>query len=354
MLLLLDSAFSPIRVFDEFESLVWSERYDLAGDFELYLAELVDYRYEINEGLYLVSDFSDRMMIVESYELYENPDETGFQVVLKGPSVESFLSRRIVWRQTLLKGNFQNAIKRLLDQNAISPTDSERTIPGLSFKASVDPDVVASTLETQLTGDNLYTAIADLCYEQNLGFRVLPTASNGFEFELYLGVDRTFAQEVYPYVVFSEDFENLVSAKYSRSVEGETNVARIGGEGEGRDRRFQTIGSGVGLSRRELFVDARDISSTNPEGGKETIPEADYNEQLRQRGREKMAETTGKDVFEASISTNSSVRYPRDFGLGDLVQIVTPAGFDLEAMVTEVIFSFDSNGPVVTPTFEIV
>ena len=66
-------------------------------------------------------------------------------------------------------------------------------------------------------------------------------------------------------------------------------VTLVGGEGEGADRRYTTVGGGSGLNRRELFTDARDISSNV--GSDDALTDAEYMAQLQQRGKEKISLT---------------------------------------------------------------
>lgn len=51
-------------------------------------------------------------------------------------------------------------------------------------------------------------------------------------------------------------------------------VTLVGGEGEGAGRRYTTVGGGSGLNRRELFTDARDISSNV--GSDDALTDAEY------------------------------------------------------------------------------
>lgn len=182
-------------------------------------------------------------------------------VTVTGRSLESILDRRIVWGQKLLSGNLQNGIKTLLNENVISPSDSNRKIPNFIFKESTDPAITKLKLEAQYTGDNLYDVIQKICEEQGIGFKITLNDEKQFVFELYAGSDRSYDQTENPYVIFSPKFENIINSNYIESKASLKTVTLVGGEGEGADRRYTTVGGGSGLNRRELFTDARDISS---------------------------------------------------------------------------------------------
>ena len=93
----------------------------------------------------------------------------------------------------------------------------------------------------------------------------------------------------------------------------------VGGEGEGADRRYTTVGGGSGLNRRELFTDARDISSNV--GSDDALTDAEYMAQLQQRGKEKLAENVSITSFEGETETTIMFQYGKDFFNGDIVQI---------------------------------
>ena len=57
-----------------------------------------------------------------------------------------------------------------------------------------------------------------------------------FVFELYQGIDRSFAQNTVPFVVFSQDFENLVTSTYQENGANVKNVLQVAGEGQGNER----------------------------------------------------------------------------------------------------------------------
>ncbi len=118
----------------------------------------------------------------------------------------------------------------------------------------------------------------DFVRKNNIGFKIVLTDENKFAFSLYAGVDRSYEQTENPYVVFSPNFENIINSNYYSSRASFRNVTLVAGEGEGAARRTAIVGSASGLGRRELFTDARDISSDTEDG---TLSDAEYMAQLR-------------------------------------------------------------------------
>lgn len=349
-ILILDQNFTSVLLIDAFESFIWTDRYNSSGDFEIYTSAVNEILRDVDQDYYVWSPQSEHMMIVDERNVTSDV-ETGNHLAIRGMSLEFILNRRIVWFQTILTGNFQNGILRLLNENIINPLDPDRRISNFKFQASTDPRITSLTIDAQFTGDNLYTVIKELCEDRKLGFKIILNDNNEFVFSLYMGIDRSYSQEVNPYVVFSPDFENIVNSNYFETNRILKTAALIAGEGEGSDRRTKTIGGGSGLSRREQFVDARDISSNTQDG---EIPPEQYDSQLVQRGNERMAEYIFIKTFEGDVETTQMFVYGEDFFLGDIVQITNEFGIEASTRIVEIIFSNNNEGDNIIPSFSVI
>lgn len=352
--LILDENLNASSVLDTYESILWTDRYNKCGDFEIYTSMSDTVLSRIKQDYYIWTRDSEHVMIVEDIQITSDAED-GNNLIVVGRSLESVLDRRIIWKQTVLSGNFQNGIKKLLDENVISPTDESRKINNFMFVESTDHAVTSLTLEAQFTGDNLYEAICNLCASKDIGFKITLTDDGKFAFQLYAGADRTYDQLVNPHVVFSPSFENIINSNYLESKKSLKTVTLVAGEGEGSDRKTKEVaissGGGSGLGRRELYTDARDISSTTDNG---TLTEAEYNSQLEQRGKEKLADNTVTKTFEGEMETSKMFVYGEDFFMGDMVQIVNEFGIEAKARIVEMIHSQDENGIDFYPTFETI
>ena len=352
ILYVLDSNYDKTVVMDHYESALWVDRFNKPGEFELYIpagSELFSY---IQTGVFLINDYSDRTMIIEQINI-DTDVEDGNKVTVKGRSLESILDRRIIWRQTdFNNANLQNAVKRLLNENVISPSIAARRIPNFIFQDSTDSRITSLTLTAQYTGDNLLDVITEICEQNKLGFKLVLNNNKQLVFSLYMGADRSYNQSVNNFVVFSPKFENLLNSNYAKDDTGYKNVTLVAGEGEGVDRITRTVGSASGLNRRELYTDARDIQTKDEDGN--DIPTAEYNALLDQRGAEKLAEAKKTEEFDGETDPFSTFIYGEDFFMGDLVQIRNEYGFQTASRVIEYIFSEDvQNGPKYYPTFEV-
>jgi hypothetical protein len=351
-LLTLNTNFEADDTVDTFKSLIWVDRYSEYGDFEIYVPANTEMINKFIPDYYLWTDDSDHTMIIEDRKI-ESDVENGNNLVITGRSLESILTRRIIWEQTILNGYLEEQIEKLLNENVINPSLSERKIDNFVFEKSGDSYIESLKVEAQFTGTNLYEAIKSLCDAESIGFKITLNEENQFVFKLYSGEDRSYEQDTNPYVVFSPNFENIVNSNYVESKNTLKNVALVAGEGEGSARRKIVVGSSTesGLTRRELFVDARDISSSTDSG---TLTDDQYNAQLSQRGLEKLSENEITKSFEGEVETTQMYHYNEHFFMGDICQLENEYGMESRVRVVEFIHSEDDGGIETYPTFKVI
>lgn len=385
-LIVYDTNFNIVAICDDYESLIWNDRYNEPGDFELYFpmeSRLLDI---YKPDYYLVSADSEYTMIIEDLKVTTDL-EGGDHFIVTGRDLVSILCRRIVWKMTTVSGNFVNAIDKILKQNVYDPipknSKAKRKIEEFYWdKDSTDAAIKQLTIdETQFTGDVVYDVIKDLCDQFDVGFSLKRNPVTGkFVFSLYQGVDRSYRQNANKYVVFSPEFDNLISTDYTENKSKYCNVTLVAGEGEGPDRVTLEVGdtTSSGLNRRELFTDARDLSSViededdeeeeeeeevdpeNPQGGegeedeeKHMSPE-EYKNLLKNRGLEKLKEVEIEKTFDGQVDATQIYRYGRDFFMGDICELVNQYGKETRVKVVEYIHSESTSGIEEYPTFKVV
>ena len=353
----LDNEFEDEFIFERCESVIWNEYMSGAGDFELYtplLSSMIPY---IKEDICLRIPQSEVMMFIENWEI-DITEDRGIYVRVKGRSVLAWLERRVLSTTYEFKGSVQDTILKLLDEHVINPKDTKRKIPDISYKKSAHTGITSKELTFQATGDNLLDLIISLAAEFKFGVKMGPiinetTRKRSLEFSLFLGEDRSHNQEINEPVIFSNKFDNLISALYTKTVKNEKTAAYIQGEGEYPNRKNATIpGTPTGLKRKELYVDARDISSKLE--GDVTIPDADYIKLLEARGVLKLADQLVEEDIEADVEPLASFIFNQDYFIGDIVQVETGVGFDVVAQVTGCITSVNTEGTNIVPTFTIL
>lgn len=345
-LVILDQNLIAVDVIDQYESLIWTDRYYEAGDFEIYTAASIKNLQKYQEDYYIISDETEHGMIIESNEI-DCDLETGNHLIVSGRSFESMLERRIVWEQTTVSGSLPEAVRKLLNDNVINPKISQRKISNFLFEdPPEDSPLYQITVSAEYTGDTVYSAIQALCQSVECGFEVILNNKNEFVFRLYQGTDRSYEQDLNPYVIFSPSFDNIVTSDYIESKKEYYNIALVAGEGEGAARTTTVVGDqeATGMLRRELYVDARDINSQ----------EGNYIPNLQQRGEEKLAEHKIDKTFEGEVDAIRIYKYRENFFMGDLVQLESEYGHNSRARVLEFVYSDDRDGIKTYPTFEVL
>lgn len=344
----LDQSLNLTAVIDDYESVIWTKRYFTYGDFELMVAATPDILNLLQVGTYLVREQDcgvgeyHNVMIISNREI-QSDAENGDNLIVTGYCLKSLLARRVIVNQTMLSGTVEACIQQLINENIISPTDSSRAIS--NFILGTDTLSTSESMRMQITGKNLAEAVSEICATYGYGYDVYISGSN-FVFYLYEGTDRSFDQNTNPHVVFSTEFDNLLSSNYKENRDNYANVAIVAGEGQGTARKKVTVGTATGLNRYELWVDDRNVSSNDGE-----ISDAEYTALLTQGGEEKLSETTVTTSFEGEILDNANYVLGQDYFLGDLVQIENDYGISSAARIIELIESLDENGENVIPTF---
>ena len=339
----LNASYEPVAVIDSFKSLIWTKRYFACGDFELYIPadkSLLEYLQPDN---FLVRDDDDSVMVIEKL-LLQTDAESGDFFIVSGRSLESILYRRIFNRQFLLDntGSMSAAIQAMVTEctTVHSGSGTYRQIPGLT----VAVNSFSGNMKVQFTGQTLLDAIISICQPKGLGVKMTISGSN-LLISVYEGSEVN--------VTFSPEFDNLINSKYSYDKTNFANTAIVAGEGQGSARRWVTVINvpfavrPSGLALREMFVDARDVSSNDGE-----ISQSDYNDMLIARGDEQLAEHTVTESFEAEIEPRMTYQYKRDYNLGDIVTVVNEYGVTAKPRIVEIIESWDDTGYTAIPTFD--
>lgn len=376
-LAILDRQFNRLAELDDYISLIWNESFKEAGDFELQLSQdspLVQY---LQKGNYIWKQDTDRVMMVRKIRTTTDAEE-GSKAIITGRTLDWILHSRVIYTQYDSENydNIEDYIFAILDSNIISPSIEVRKISNFIYTKSNDPSIEEMTIKDQATvGTNVYDKIVDICNAKDIGFRVFLTADNKFEFKLYKGVDRTYAQSDNVYVVFSPSYDNLLESDYYTDADAVKNSAIIAGaKGEyftyhsnGEEKQLPleqiivTIGDDIGgLDREELYVDKGDVSRffrvSDPEDHNSVqlmYDGAVYSSILKNAGTIELDKYKVGEVFDAKVDPYGQFEYGRDFGIGDLVQIRDAFGREGVARVSSYMVSDSPEGFQAYPEFEI-
>lgn len=341
--IIMNRQFERLGTLDDYISFIWTTRYYSPGDFELVVPVTEKSVEFIQIHNYIIHDGDpDNIGIIESVEA-DITEERKFTLIVKGRFLPCILGRRIVAVQTQISGLVSDGIYQLLNDAIIDPVVPARQIPGFchgDYKGT-------ATIEKQITGENLLDTIEGLCKFYKIGFNVYLTEDQDFKFELYEGTDRSYDQDIVPWIVFSDRYDNLLNSHYLKETFGYVTDVLVAGEGDGVDRvtAWASVDYPTGLDRYERYVDARHIRSNNHE-----ISDEEYEAQLIEDGLEDITQYT--EAFTGVVEFNN-VEYKKDVFMGDICSIEnTKMGVYINARLVEVIESRDDTGKyTIIPTF---
>lgn len=360
-LYILDSLLRRQTIIDNFESLIWTERFNSAGDFELTMLSSVENRRLFKTGTWLALSTSFRCMAVETVE--DDVDEEGRRIFkVSGPSIEfPILDGRVAFG---VKDDLTTAPKWVITDQ---PADIARTVfTNICVTGTLDVDDIipfitggtspipasnipepSDAITLSIEPDTVYNVERLICEPYDLGFRLVRQYDTShLIFEVYAGSDRTSLQNTLPAVIFSPELENLTSTKKLETIAGEKNIAyvysNLGFE--------EVVAPGVdpsvaGFQRKVLVVKMDDFDAGTSAGVVTT--------RSIQKGLEELAKTRAFLGFDGEVSDISQYTYGEDYQLGDLVDMQDDKGSVSIVRVTEQIFVSDAEGERSYPTLSI-
>ena len=350
-LIILDKNMDTLGAVSVFNTLIWDRRYYDSGLFELYTpAEFFEL---MNTGRYLYR--SDRTDLGVIREVNFARDAKGARTAYcKGYFSEELLNDRVLNTQINITGTPEAIGRQLVQKFAINPTDAGRKIAHLQLGALSG---VGSSITVMATGDRLGDKLYEVEKTQELSHRLAyDYQANTLSFVVWQGKDRTDAQEVNSWAIFSDSFYNVKNAVYDRDESECKNFAYVAGEGEGAARVIVEVDirSNPNEERRELYVDARDLQSTytDDNGSEHTYTQAQYRQLLRQRGLEKLAEYEKVETVNSDVDPDANLVYMTDFDLGDLCTYrYTDVGIETTKRITEIQEVYESSKQTLNVVF---
>lgn len=366
---ILDALLRPVDVVDEYVSLIWTERWDSMGDFELVTLSTPSNSYRFVPDAKLWITQSKRIMIVETIEEVDDV-ENGATLKIKGRDLNMLLEKRVEasispftdlirathdtygWTppELLVLYFFTICYYGELSPGDIIPFVQET---GSLYPIENIPDEWPEDFEWSSKPQSLYSAMRAICTAFDIGFRFYkdPNASKLY-FEAILGCDRTSEQSDFPPVVFSQDMANLIDTTEFTDYSLHYNAVQV--------IYFYKDEFDNDITMSE-FVTAPELAYS--EGGFDQktkilsvtqIPEdmelVDVPAYLIKLGQEELGRSQPVTVFDGETAKNSMYIYEVDYNLGDIVEVRSESGGTAYMRVVEQIFKCDSAGEASYPS----
>lgn len=361
---ILDDQMRFIDVIDEYISMIWTERWDELGDFELVTLSTPSSRHRFLPEIQICIVESRHVMVIESVE--ETIDiENGAVLKIKGRDLLCMTEKRLA----VVKHPISGEILPTWSHYGFSPKNLIlHKVATVCFDSDVDPDdnipylqdpelevslypadtilePMPEGIESAQKPMTLYAAIKEVMNAYDLGVRLYrsPTESKLY-FNVSIGSDRTSVQTEVPAVIFSQDMANLIDTTEFIDYSKHFNVVHV------IYVYTDELDEEVTIS---VLVEAPEIAFST--GGFQRkvklllvtqIPEdvADVELYLTQLGNEELIKSRPVDVYDGEVAKNATYVYERDYYLGDLIEVRGNNGGGAYMRVVEQIFKSDSAG----------
>lgn len=336
---MLDAAFREVYILETYKSLLWTERYWESGDFDITCTPDMDFLLALSQTKYLdlggIYRPDKQFMEIETISVRTDPKQ-GDEVVIKGHTLDRKLNRRVILFETILSGTVETGVDILI-QNAIE-LDPDRSLSNFIYVFGEIP----GGLNTGFFGEYVDDAIKKICKSKGLGFFVTYNEQTGnLEFRLREGTDHSREQSYNRIIEYTTALNNLLNAKWTRSLIPYKNVCYVVGE----NGQVVIVGDAAGEERREIFY--------KPGISQGELMESEYTALLIQKGLEELSKWTVLETFDGEIDPDSYI-FGVDYNMGDVLSLADDYGHTGRARIIEMIYFQDQGGFKVYPTFETV
>jgi len=325
-------------IIDNAKSIIWDCEYYGAGSFEIYTALTPQARNLLQIGNYITRRDEENAAIIEALD-YTDSAQDGVMIIAKGRMLKSILDRRLVYRlngntinPVRISGNVATAVQNVVYNHAGGGAGAARSLGVTKGSTGGITKIITSTNDENTTRQSSYKGLLEftdaVLQEYECGALIRIDEQKQMIYDCFEGQDRSVGNTAgNKPVIFSQDFENLLTVEYTKDTTELKNFALIGGEGEGLARFYTTYSTSnvMGLSRREVFVDGSSIPRKYQDGDTEKeYTAAEYTAMLRGQAQPDLKELITTETFTGELNlTTSPYKYGKDadFWLGDIVTV---------------------------------
>lgn len=291
--------------------------------------------------------------------VHYSKDNTGQeQIEIAGTMLGGLLNNRVITPQLQINGTPQAIVNRLVSKNAGADADSARQFPQYSVITQEDLGGTAvdySNEELATLGEEVLT----VCQQGKIGIDIMVCEKERlYGFYLYKGQDLT-ADNTHGNnpALFSTSFDNIIEQQYEHDTGNTRTYAYVtGAEDDNGDKETVEVDGteATGFERREIFIDASDISREADDGTGEpvTIPAATYTAMLQDRGAAELANCVDVYTFDSSVNVQANLQYKADFDVGDVVTCIDKHwGIQRDQRITGITQTFEAGKQLIEATF---
>lgn len=314
---------TPVANVDDMKYLRFERSYVGIGTWDIKLKMTSKYISRVRQAN-LISLGPRRAGVITSRACADNDDFFG--ITFSGVELKGLTAKRIVLPpagsayQSYSGASPEYVIDQLLLAQLLSPVNANRKIWGTMRAYTPGTESIKYDGRFGQLAEDI-VAIA----EANQTGWYADIERRTIKWGLFRGVDRRVSSAVASTLLLSASRDNVGAREYSEDY-GLPTTAIVGGQGEGTERKITTVNDDFfGLSRNEIFVDARDIELADD---------------LTQRGNDKLAEEGDAVVYSFGLQ-NSAIKayFDGGFDIGDqctVRDIDFLPGIDLDSRLSSV------------------
>jgi hypothetical protein len=368
----LNRRFLKQETIDEFDSVIWTDRYYGDGEVELVVPATKLMMQHLKVGTFLMLNGSDEPMILETYGI-----EKG-KLKVTGITLCKWLNNRFVRTSAPHQDRYWQAgvqppgwlMATILWYMVIDGPFLDGTIPtGISnpgiFRipglVAYDFDKTGAPITVAVPYGPLYDALREIATTYQIGMQIKLDHADDSGYQLsyrtYRGTDRTSQNPGRDPVRFSPLMDSLTEIKELESISGyKTNVWSYApaNPGElattpGYDGRVTPGGAYTGFDLRAMLYFAEDLTTDMVNGDPAVLLQL-----LTSRARDALASNNFVKVVDGEVVPNVQFKYGQDYFLGDVIELQGNSGMVQNARVTEYIRVQDVEGERAYPTVSVI
>lgn len=370
MIDVLDENFKKLDMVRKYTFYQYSDKCRDIGAFELRVPVVKETKWLVDRQKTRYVLFDNRVLGKIQKIAYSSDTENEREIILSGNLALYILKKRVIRGTVTFKGQSYKYIETLITSFVGNPDYPGMINVSVQFDDEERLKKVCSVVDRQATGGYVWDEISEVCEIDKLSVELIPTVVpeqsidgvrtniSGWTFVISAGVERTRKNEDgnIP-VVFSQKMSNISGVDYNRDNRDFTGLAILAGEGEGEQRKWFSV-SREGLENKtgwdveELWIDARDLQSEV--AGEDALTEEEYEELIKARAKEKLAENDVKESYASTLVTALSKQYTfgKDYKKADFVTVDDEElGLSVDAQITTVTVSEQNGRKIIDPEF---
>lgn len=365
----LDRNFQKQSIVDNFESLIWTERYYGDSEIELVVPATQEMYQKLPLGTFIGLEESDEIMSLENLSIKDG------NIKFTGISLLSWMNNRFVRasaahedRYWYIEGTPGYLLWQILFYMCVGTSpyltgaistgiaNPQRfAIPGLGLR---DYDNTGDSVKVGVPYGPVYNAMQELATTYEVGMQILldrTDPSYPLQFRAYRGLDRTSNQTLNSGVRFSPEMDSFsdiseVQSKkdyktnvYAFAPSNPEGLATTPGVSEETDPSY------TGFDIRAELVFADDITTDQVGGSSANLVSILNSRAMDDRTNKKFVK-----AVDGEIVPDNQFKYGVHYNMGDVIEVQGNTGVVQDARVTEYIRSQDAEGEKAYPTVSMI